>query len=79
MKESPGSFDTTEAVNITTTVEEADEVGYLGVSFDDGDYTVEGVTGHKQTAKSQQKPPTPIPTAKAEKAEPDTHKSRRGE
>ena len=39
----PGAFDTSEAVNVTTTLEEANEAGYLGASFDDGDYTVAGV------------------------------------
>lgn len=42
--ENPGAFDTSEAVNITETYDEALEVGYLGVIFDDGDYTVDGVT-----------------------------------
>lgn len=40
----PGQFDTSEAVNVTTTFEEAMEAGYLGAIFDDGDYTVKGVT-----------------------------------
>jgi hypothetical protein len=76
MSDAPGSFDTSEAVNVTTTMEEATEAGYLGAIFDDGDYTVQGVTGVTQSAASQQKPPTPVP--KAEKAEPE-HKHRRGE
>jgi hypothetical protein len=79
MSDAPGSFETTEAVGMTTTEKEAQEAGYLGVNFDDSDLTVQGVTGVKQSAKSQAKPPEPIPTAKAEKAAPESHKSRRGE
>jgi hypothetical protein len=69
-------------VDSTDTLEEATEKGFLGQVFDENPneyYTVAGVTGTPQSAKSQQKPPTPIPTAKAEKAEPESHKSRRGE
>jgi Iap family predicted aminopeptidase len=77
MSVTQSSFD--EAVNMTATIEEATEAGYLGVNFDEDDHTVQGVTGVKQSAKSQAKPPTPIPTAKVEKAEPESHKSRRGE
>lgn len=40
----PGAFDTSDAVNVTTTLEEANEAGYLGAIYDDGDYTVAGVT-----------------------------------
>jgi hypothetical protein len=73
MTDAPGSFDTSEAVNITTTMEEATEAGYLGVSFDDSDLTVAGVTAGS-TAKAASAPSP----SKAEKAEPE-HKSRRGE
>lgn len=40
----PGAFDTSDAVNVTKTFEEAMEAGYLGAVYDDGDYTVKGVT-----------------------------------
>ena len=55
----PGSFDTSEAVEVTTTMEEATEAGFLGASFDDADYTVAGVTGEAQSAPSAalKKPP----------------------
>lgn len=57
-EETPGAFDTSEAVNVTTTLEEANEAGYLGAVYDDEDYTVAGVTGEKQgTTKPPQKQP----------------------
>lgn len=60
-EEKPGSFDTSEATNVTTTLEEANEVGYLGATFDDEDYTVAGVTGESQETETQQQPPQPPP------------------
>lgn len=68
----PGEFDTSEAVNVTRTYEEAQEVGYLGAIYDDADYTVEGVTGETQTAPSAKlKSPPPVvkdePKGKADK------------
>jgi hypothetical protein len=75
----PGTFDTSEAVNVTKTLEEANEAGYLGAVYDDDDLTVQGVTGASQSAASQAKPPTPVPSpVKEEKAEPE-RKSHRGE
>jgi hypothetical protein len=75
----PGAFDTSEAVNVTKTLEEADEAGYLVAVYDDDDLTVQGVTGAEQSAESQAKPPAAVPSpVKEEKAEPE-RKSHRGE
>lgn len=56
----PGAFDTSEAVNVTTTQEEAQEVGYLGATWDDADYTVAGVTGEEQGATAAPKAPPQV-------------------
>lgn len=56
----PGEFDTSEAVNVTTTQEEAQEVGYLGAVYDDADYTVAGVTGETQAQTTPPKPPPQV-------------------
>lgn len=57
----PGAFDTSEAVNVTTTLEEANEAGYLGAVYDDDDLTIAGVTGAEQSAESQSAPHKPPP------------------
>jgi hypothetical protein len=68
-----------EAVMTTNTLEEATEAGFLGVSFDDGDYTVSGVTkGEAKPAPAPTPPPAKADTG--EKSDPaPSHRPRRGE
>ena len=47
----PGEFDTSGATDSALTLEEANEKGYYGYTFDDGDYTVAGVTGTAQVGR----------------------------
>lgn len=72
MTDNPGSFDTTDAVNVTKTLDEATEAGYLGAIFDDSDLTVAGVLSGTPAKASAS------PSPKPEKAESE-HKARRGE
>ena len=62
----PGEFDTSEAVNVTTTQEEAQEVGYLGAVYDDADYTVAGVTGESQWRRARHRRNSPGVQGRAE-------------
>jgi hypothetical protein len=71
----PGAFDTSEAVNVTTTLDEAHEAGYLGAKFHDDDLTVAGVTADAPAASA-----APAPAAKPAAAEPEAErKTKRGE
>jgi hypothetical protein len=70
----PGAFDTSEAVNVTTTFEEAHEAGYLGAKFHDDDLTVAGVTAGAPAASAAPAAAKPAP----EHSEPE-RKTKRGE
>jgi hypothetical protein len=68
----PGALDVSEATDSALTLEEANEKGFYGYVFDDGDYTVAGVTGSEQSAQSA--PPKPVPSP--DKGDAPKHKDR---
>lgn len=73
-QDKPGAIDTSEAVNVTTNLEEATEAGYLGASFDDEDLTVEGVTSEHHGGAAPDAPKS-ADEAKEQYGEPQRDKS----